>query len=260
MGLHNRDMPRVFHQMDAWLVRQLGHRYLFLRSPLSTKQRVRWACSQVRGRKLKILEAGCGSGVFSYRLADAGHDVTAIDLQQYVAKCETRYQAFRDGLPGQIQFIAHDLRALDTLEGLEGFDCVICTEVIEHIINDVKLVRDLSRCLRKGGRLVLTTPNKHYHSLFGDRVSEIEDGGHVRKGYALTDLKNICEPSDLEIIQVEYLSGYFTQKLINVERRAGRTLGGALAAMALYPFRLLSRFDRFVQFEPLCIAIVAEKR
>ena len=253
-------MLRVFHQMDAWLVRQLGHRYLFLRSELSTKQRVRWVCSQIDGHRLKILEAGCGSGVFSYRLAAEGHEVTAIDLQQYVAKCETRYHAFRDELPGQIQFIAHDLRTLDKLEGLEGFDCVICTEVIEHIMNDAKLVSDISRCLRKGGRLVLTTPNKHYHPLFGDRVSEIEDGGHVRKGYALTDLKNICERSDLEIIQVEYLSGFFTQKLIDLERRVARTFGGALAAVALYPFRPLSRFDRFVEFEPLCIAIVAEKR
>jgi len=253
-------MLRVFHQMDAWLVRQLGHRYLFLRSPLSTKQRVRWVCDQVDGRKLKILEAGCGSGVFSYRLAEEGHEVTAIDLQQYVAKCESRYHAFRDKLPGQIQFIAHDLRTLDKLDGLDGFDCVICTEVIEHIMNDAKLVSDISRCLRKGGRLVLTTPNKHYHPLFGDRVSEIEDGGHVRKGYALADLENICEPSDLEIIQVEYLSGFFTQRLIDLERRVSRTLGGALAAAALYPFRLLSRFDRFVEFEPLCIAIVAEKR
>src|SRR5438445_4088354 len=118
----------------------------------------------------------------------------------------------------------------------------------------------ITRILRKGGRLVLTTPNKHYHSLFGDRVSEIEDGGHVRKGYALTDLKNICERSDLEIIEVEYLSGFFTQKLIDLERRVARALGGALAAVALYPFRPLSRFDRFVEFEPLCIAIVAEKR
>jgi len=59
---------------------------------------------------------------------------------------------------------------------------------------------------------------------------------------------------------VEYLSGFFTQKLIDLERRVARTLGGALAAAALYPFRLLSRFDRFVEFEPLCIAIVAEKR
>ena len=77
---------------------------------------------------------------------------------------------------------------------------------------------------------------------------------------ALTDLKNICERSGLEIIQVEYLSGFFTQKLIDLERRVARTLGGALAAVALYPFRPLSRFDRFVEFEPLCIAIVAEKR
>ena len=251
---------RILQRLDLWLLRHLGSSYLFARTDLSTKQRVRWVCAQLETPKLNILEAGCGSGIFSFFLAKMGHHVVAVDRAPLISKCARRYQALGDRLRGNIQFIAHDLRRLEQLSLVEVFDCVVCTEVIEHIINDTKLVGDLSRCLRSGGRLLLTTPNKSYHALFGDRISEIEDGGHVRKGYHPSDIEKIFAGCSLEAIKIEYLSGFFTQKLIDLERRVARTLGGTLAEAALYPFRLLSRFDRFVEFEPLCIAIVAEKR
>jgi SAM-dependent methyltransferase len=39
------------------------------------------------------------------------------------------------------------------------FDCVLCTEVIEHIFNTDFLVEEIHRVLKKDGTLILTTPN-----------------------------------------------------------------------------------------------------
>ncbi len=40
-----------------------------------------------------------------------------------------------------------------------SFDCVITFQVIEHIDDDARFVREICRVLRPGGRLVVTTPN-----------------------------------------------------------------------------------------------------
>lgn len=39
-----------------------------------------------------------------------------------------------------------------------SFDCVLCTEVLEHTPEPIKVIRIFSRVLRTGGRLILTAP------------------------------------------------------------------------------------------------------
>ena len=39
------------------------------------------------------------------------------------------------------------------------FDCVVCCEVIEHIVDTDRLLSELKRVLKPGGVLVLSTPN-----------------------------------------------------------------------------------------------------
>ena len=40
----------------------------------------------------------------------------------------------------------------------ESFDAVICTEVLEHVAEPIKVVQEISRVLRPGGKLILTAP------------------------------------------------------------------------------------------------------
>ena len=42
----------------------------------------------------------------------------------------------------------------------ETFDCVVSFQVIEHIADDKEFVREVHRVLRKGGRFIVTTPNR----------------------------------------------------------------------------------------------------
>ena len=71
------------------------------------------------------------------------------------------------------------------MEYHEQFDVAICTENIEHILNDFKLVRDIADCLKPGGRLLLTTPNYNYRAITSNDNGPFcatETGGHVRRG------------------------------------------------------------------------------
>ena len=73
-------------------------------------------------------------------------------------------------------------------------------ETIEHLMNDQKLIDDLADRLNPGGTLLLTAPYKEHKPLWGEKLSEAEDGGHVRWGYSHDDVRAIFERSGLEVV------------------------------------------------------------
>ena len=122
-----------------------------------------------------------------------------------------------------VKFSICDVRNLDTrIDLINQFDVIICTENIEHIINDQKLMNDMYNCLKIGGMLYLTTPNFYFKPMFGDPVEKInpinpiEDGGHVVIGYKPEDLELLCKNSSFKVIEIGYCSGFFSQKVSNV--------------------------------------------
>lgn len=62
-------------------------------------------------------------------------------------------------LPEKVTWIQADLNHPLPLPD-QSFDCIVSTEVIEHLENPRAMVRELFRLLRPGGLLVLTTPNQ----------------------------------------------------------------------------------------------------
>lgn len=99
---------------------------------------------QARGR---VLDLGCGDGKTGKRLLDRGFKVNACDMD------EVRFE-----FKGAIPFKPGNLN--DPLPYPDGtFDYVIFMEVIEHIYNPAFVIGEISRVLKKGGRLILSTPN-----------------------------------------------------------------------------------------------------
>lgn len=109
-----------------------------------------------------VLELAAGSGAMSLRLKDNGFQVTATD---YVSS------NFR--LHGDITFFEADLNGnfSDDHEGL--FDAIVAIEIIEHIENPRHFARQCSKLLKKGGNIILSTPNV-------DSAASIVS--HIRRG------------------------------------------------------------------------------
>ncbi|GIQ68979.1 class I SAM-dependent methyltransferase [Xylanibacillus composti] len=95
----------------------------------------------------RILEVGCGTGRTACYLAEEGHVVTAVDLQQgMVAKAERRAEAL--GL--QVTFRQADACALPFDD--EQFDVVI-VESVTNFAEARRAVPEYFRVLRSGGVL-----------------------------------------------------------------------------------------------------------
>jgi 2-polyprenyl-3-methyl-5-hydroxy-6-metoxy-1,4-benzoquinol methylase len=92
-----------------------------------------------------VLDAPCGAGAFTKRMLDRGLNVCSID-------CEDSMQAPRG------QFMLADMNeGLPFAEGV--FDAVVCIDGIEHLERPFDFIGECRRVTRKGGVLVISTPN-----------------------------------------------------------------------------------------------------
>lgn len=98
-------------------------------------------------KKGKILDLGCGDGKTGKRLFDLGFEVEAFDMDK------DRFEFHKE-----IRFSNGNLN--DPLPYSDNtFDYIIFMEVIEHIYNPGFVISEISRILKKGGKLILSTPN-----------------------------------------------------------------------------------------------------
>lgn len=102
-----------------------------------------------------VLDAGCGGGSLSIRLAKMGFKVEAVDRSFGFAQI-VRRKIERAQLAGNVNVQVGDLTALAYPEGT--FDAAVCGEVLEHITDDEKAVKELLRVLKQNGLCVVTVP------------------------------------------------------------------------------------------------------
>jgi len=166
-----------------------------------------------------LLDVGCGTGAFTIGAARRGYTSRGLSWDE-ANQIEAEKRARLCGTSAT--FDIGDARELDRFEQYHNrYDVVICAEVIEHIINDEKLIKDIARCLKPGGRLLLTTPNYHYRAITkGDNgpFSTVETGGHVRRGYTRSMLIELCKAAGLRCEEISYCSGFVSQKVTRLFR------------------------------------------
>ena len=95
------------------------------------------------------------------------------------------------------------------------FNVVLCFDLIEHIKEDVKLVKELSRVLKDNGKIILTTPMKDGVSfpMLNKKKNEIinKNWGHVRKGYSLEQIRELFKLNHLIIDKEDKYFNYFSR-------------------------------------------------
>jgi ubiquinone/menaquinone biosynthesis C-methylase UbiE len=103
-----------------------------------------------------VLDAGCGTGVHSIRVARLGHAVKAIDISRTVLE-DARQRATAAGIVDKIDFEQADLTNLQYADG--RFETIFCWGVLIHVPDIDKALRELVRVLKPGGRLALQMTN-----------------------------------------------------------------------------------------------------
>jgi len=139
-------------------------------------------------KEIKILDIGCGTGFVSYNIKNMGYSVDCLDIFLEAIKFCMKRNAGND------YYIVN----LYSMPFIRHYDLICAFDVIEHIDDDCKVLKNIHSALKKDGQLLITVPaNKKLWSKI-DIYS-----GHKRR-YSKEELRKKTEDAGFEIIRVSY--------------------------------------------------------
>lgn len=128
----------------------------------------------------KLLDAGCGFGQYDRFILSKFNNVNvhSVDVKEDYLEDNRHY--FQDEIKKKrIQFYEADLLGFSSDI---KFDFIICIDVLEHIENDVNVMKNLQKCLKDGGYFLMHSPS-HYSEEDADEDDSFV-GEHARPGYS----------------------------------------------------------------------------
>lgn len=134
----------------------------------------------------RVLDAGCGTGLYTREWLPRATHVDAFDFNQSAIDRLTRRLGAVKNLTLK-QGSATEIPFPDAT-----YDLVTHIEVLEHIEDDKKVVSELWRVLKPGGRLILSVPQP---------PAPIDDKEHVREGYTTEEIFALLKSQGFEIKQ-----------------------------------------------------------
>jgi 2-polyprenyl-3-methyl-5-hydroxy-6-metoxy-1,4-benzoquinol methylase len=176
----------------------------------------------------RILDVGCGDGALSGLIRqDLGRSVTGVDANPLAI--ELARQAFsRRGLEGLFKCIT----GYDTGEPENSFDVVVCSDVIEHVQEPLKMLSEILRILRPGGHLVITTPIRFSHKPV--------DPMHVQEWFT-GEFVELCSKIFGPPVHVYETHPIFWYELVTIDQpwvsRIARLLVNIATLLGCNPFR-----------------------
>ncbi|MBI2756946.1 MAG: methyltransferase domain-containing protein [Chloroflexi bacterium] len=128
---------------------RLGHpSYVWRRGQDRRMQQIR-EFVELRGKR--ILDIGCGMGMYVSRLRQYSNDVYGVDVDpEKIAEASSWLPNLKVA-PGELLPFEDNT-----------FDVILLNEVIEHVEDDQKTIQEAYRLLVPGGHIVIYAPNRLY--------------------------------------------------------------------------------------------------
>ena len=183
-------------------------------------------------KSIRVLDAGVGSGYISTVLKENNFNVFALDAElSAVQECKLITQIRGINFPLVLALLPH------TPFQDKEFDSVVCTDVIEHILDLYAAFIEFRRILKDDGKLVIALPNGYGYDTFANIYSKrnnavnkkIQGIGidiakkykkytfrHIHK-FTPTLIKKYLQEAGFKIVKFEntaflpqYISGFFS--------------------------------------------------
>ena len=181
--------PTKFELQNGKLVSTFNHQYIAYGSPLNAQwvadKYTKYIPIYCQGH---LADVGCGNLPFYGYYRDFVENITAIDWENSThLNCHLDILADLNNPP------------IPSLQP-DTFDCVIMSDMLEHIFEPAHLVDEVARILKPGGHILMNVPFYYY-------VREIPHDFHRYTEFALT---RYFEQSGFEIVILDRLGGVGT--------------------------------------------------
>ncbi|MBD3410659.1 MAG: methyltransferase domain-containing protein, partial [Ignavibacteriales bacterium] len=167
--------------------------------------RARRALPLVRAERGEVMDAGCGTGVFTFALARRFPNATIVGADIDTEQLEDNRRVLAELGLTNVRFETTDLTRLSDED---RFDWILSVDNLEHIEDDEDALRRFRRALKPGGRLVLHVPGYERRWLFFGWSVNFDVEGHFRPGYRIEELRGKLERAGFEIEQLHATYGW----------------------------------------------------
>jgi len=150
---HDKDIWR-----QAWLSK---YGYMYKKKILNVEHVVRGA-----GRKIKILDYGCGSGAIAHYLSVKGHNVDVADIPSKTL----------DFVRAEMADMLGNIITINGFEdfGIDGYDLILTLDALEHTVAPLDITKRLMASLKSGGIFYVSFPKETDFSLAHTREAQEE--------------------------------------------------------------------------------------
>ena len=136
-------------------------------TPLNLEKRlhlIRDVGDPIRGKR--IIDCGCGAGEYVRALGEFGASIVGIEFQK------SKLLDAATGRPSRpITLSAADIQKMPFRDG--AFELALVNEVLEHVPDDLRGLREVKRVLKPGGLVFVFSPNRLYpfetHGVYSKR-------------------------------------------------------------------------------------------
>ncbi|MDZ4812341.1 MAG: bifunctional 2-polyprenyl-6-hydroxyphenol methylase/3-demethylubiquinol 3-O-methyltransferase UbiG [Pseudomonadota bacterium] len=156
MSVDPKEIAKFDQQAASWWDRNGPSRALHDLNP----QRLEFMRERMTLKGSSLLDLGCGGGILSEALADAGATVTAIDLSSEQIDI-ARLHALEAGIDIDYRKVSSHVLCE---QHREQFDAIACMEMLEHVPEPESILADCRALLKPGGKLFLSTINRNARS------------------------------------------------------------------------------------------------
>jgi SAM-dependent methyltransferase len=151
-------------------------------------------------RPVRTLDCGCGNAFFSHRAVLCGSSCLGITIHEWEKRNCEEMRSFLGISPRQLRFALANLDSLAGRTDWHGqFDQILLLDVIEHILDAPRALRQIHALAAEDALVYITTPNRDWQGNADHlRVTRFEDGWHVRNGYTFEQLESLLRETGFE--------------------------------------------------------------
>ena len=198
----------------------------------------------------RILEIGSGRGNFACQLQKKEFFILSDYNSGFISRLREKLGNITNK---EIMYLDAEDISSDEIEYLrtKRIDTIICVHVIEHIYDDIICVKNLSRALNPGGKIIIIGPA--YNFLFSSLDREY---GHYRR-YNSKSMNNLAKKTGLLISHLSYFNflgifgWFFLHKLFKKKRLSHASL---IIFQTILP---LARFLDALFFKSIGLSVLA---
>lgn len=172
-------------------------------------------------RNEKVLDMGCGRAANTVRLALAGKDVTALDLDKVELEQAKSWISLRN-LGKNVKLVRGNMNRMPF--GSREFDAILCAEALEHVRDMEVAGKELVRVLKDDGYAVITLPNASslmwgiIHFFTAAKLYScppIKDGRDFHHELPISEIEKLIEKIGLEIVERKAVNVFPVQMAYN---------------------------------------------